>query len=62
MNWMTEKPKETGWYWLKTIGQAATIVFHRQGLINWPDGSDSKIVSLPGHWEWYGPLDQPKKN
>jgi hypothetical protein len=55
MNWQTEEPKQTGWYWVRVKGWP-------QSLITWYEVGVGAIAMYASQiTNWMGPLDEPKK-
>lgn len=65
MDWTKKKPLKNGYYWIKESSddRKAIIVGIWDGVVKWPDGSDSNIFKDPylKNAEWYGPLKPPER-
>lgn len=62
LRWVTHKPSEPGYYWMKREGEPSRIVeirdHKRSGLYIVQTGK-ILVNLLEEVWVWYGPLQEP---
>jgi hypothetical protein len=61
MNWTTDKPMVTGWYWYRKNEQGLKVLMSvrtSEGTIQaiWPSGRADQVTDLPGQWS--GPVER----
>jgi hypothetical protein len=58
--WVTDKPKQTGWYWFRGQAHEADpfiVLVDEAGQFQWPDGAFQEVSLANG--EWAGPIEEP---
>ena len=63
MNWTTQKPTTSDWYWWREIGHSQCIILQVDtdtGTVSSSGTDEYRLLNEIVGGEWFGPLDQPK--
>jgi hypothetical protein len=62
MNWTTQKPTESGWYWWRDVGLSTGIIVQvntETGTVSSSGTGESRLLKEIVGGEWFGPLEHP---
>ena len=63
MNWTTQKPTISGWYWWRVLGQPTGSIVQvdtETGTVSSSGTDEYRLLMEIVGGEWFGPLEQPK--
>ncbi len=63
MNWTTQKPTMSGWYWWRDIGLSTGVIVQvdtETGTVSSSGTDEYRLLKEIVSGEWFGPLDRPK--
>jgi len=63
MNWTTQNPTQSGWYWWRQIGHSIGIIVQvdtESGTVTSSETDEYRVIKELIGGQWFGPLEQPK--
>ncbi|MEP6958985.1 MAG: hypothetical protein ABI980_09670 [Nitrospirota bacterium] len=63
MNWTTQKPTQSGWYWWRDFGRSTGAIVQMDtetGTVSASGMNKYRLLKEIVGGEWFGPLEQPQ--
>jgi hypothetical protein len=63
MNWTTQKPATSGWYWWRETGHSKCLIVQvdtEAGTVGSSGTDEYRLLKEIVEGEWFGPLEMPK--